>query len=515
MLRFIRQGAILLIALILSMGVGTAQKPKLVINIVVGSMRASDLDRFGDNFSSGGFRRLVDGGYRYTNAYYDYAGTNSVAGLATLATGAQPSVHGIIGQEWWSNVDGSKVTLSKDSFTATTLGDMLLEGNSKSKHYTVAIEPTSAIALNGKSGVALWADNTTTHWTTSSAYLATIPSWIKSYNNEDIKKNYILKRWTPTLDIRRYINSEVAIVEDIKNKSTQLISDIDLHLGDDAYGKMLFTPAGNTMVLNFATSLITHEALGRDAHTDILNIYLDTSRHIAQTYGPESIEYEDMLYRLDSQLSQFLSYLYAQFSNAKDIVIILTSDHGTSPSYNRSGDTVRERLNPRQIAVLTNAFLGARHGSADYILGVDNNAIYLNHDIIAKRKLDINAIREEVAGFVLQIRGVANAISATALRNGSFIEGRNRLLRHSYYPTRSGDVILDLIPGCIIERDNQRASSDGGYNYDRKVPLVIYRAGEGKVIKRKIDMTQLAVTIAQMAEIEAPWTSEAEPLEEF
>lgn len=497
------------------MGVVTAAKPKLVINIVVGSMRASHLDTFRDNFSSGGIRRLVDGGTRYTNAYYDFAGTNTVACLATLATGTHPSVHGIIGTEWWSNVDGKRVTLSKDSFTATTLGDMLLEGSSKSKHYTIAIEPTSAIALNGKSGVALWADSVTTHWTTSSAYLPALPSWIKSYNNEDIKRNYILKRWTPTLDARRYFNSEVAVVEDIKNKSTQLISDIDLHLADDAYGKMLYTPAGNTMLLNFATSLITHEALGKDAHTDILNIYLDTARHIAESYGPESIEYEDMLYRLDSQLSQFLAYLYAQFSNAKDIVIILTSDHGTSPSYNRAGDTPRERLNQRQIAVLTNAFLGAHHGSADYILGVDNNAIYLDHDVIAKRKLDINAIREEVAGFVLQIRGVANAISATALRNGAFTEGRNRLLRNSYHPTRSGDVVIDLMPGCIIERDNQRSGADGGYNYDRKVPLVIYRAGEGEVIKRKVDMAQLAVTIASMAEVEAPWTSEAEPLEEF
>lgn len=496
------------------MGVTTAARPKLVVNIVVGSMRASDLDRFGDNFSSGGFRRLVDGGTRYTNACYDFAGINTVACLATLATGAHPSVHGIIGTEWWSNVDGKRVTLSKDSFTATTLGDMITT-QSKGKHYTIAIEPTSAIALNGKSGVALWADSVTTHWTTSSAYLPALPSWLKSYNNEDIKRNYVLKRWTPMLDARRYLNSEVAVVEDIKNKSTQLISDIDLHLADDAYGTMLYTPAGNTMLLHLATTLITQEALGKDAHTDILNIYLDTARSIAESYGPESIEYEDMLYRLDGQLSQFLAYLYAQFSNANDIVIILTSDHGTSPSYNRAGDTPRERLNTRQIAVLTNAFLGAHHGSANYILGVANNAIYLNHDTIAKRNLDLTTIREEVAGFVLQIRGVANALSASSLRNSAFIEGRNRLLQHSYYPTRSGDVIIDLMPGCIIERDNGRSGADGGYNYDRKVPLVIYRVGEGKEIKRKVDMAQLAVTIAQMAEVEAPWTSEAEPLEEF
>ena len=40
----------------------SAARPRLVVNIVVGSMRAEDLSRYADNYGEGGLRRLIDGG---------------------------------------------------------------------------------------------------------------------------------------------------------------------------------------------------------------------------------------------------------------------------------------------------------------------------------------------------------------------------------------------------------------------------------------------------------------------
>ena len=538
MTRMISRVAALLLALVLSIGASSANpKPKLIINIVVGSMRASDIDRYMDNFSAGGFRRLVGGGYRYTNASYNYAYTNTVAGLATLSTGTLPSVHGIVGEQWWNYVNGTKVSLIADSnatsinplysnsaysahnLIAPTMGDMLKQTDAKSKVFTVALNPSSSIALNGKSGVAYWLDDKEAHWITSSAFAPKLPAWVDKYNAKGDNKNYTIKRWTPTRDIRRYINDEVAVVEDIKNKSTKLISGVNLKLAEDIHGKLLYTPAGNNAVLNFGLRVILNEALGKDTHTDILNIYLDTARNIAETYGPESIEYEDMLYRLDNVLSNFIDYLYKSFSNPQDILIVLTSDHGTSPSYNPAGGTARKRFNLRQVSVLANADIcaqfGTPTGNKSYISGVENNAVYLDHKRISEYGLDIDIIRERLASFILQMEGVSNVVTATSLRNNSFIEGRNQLLQNSFYPTRSGDVLIDLKPSCIVEDIDRRSGSDGGYNYDRNVPLIIYRAGKPQVIKRKVDMTQLAPTIAAIAEFESPWASEAEPLEEF
>lgn len=511
-----------------------ATKPKLVVNFVVGSLRTSDLERYKDNFTEGGFKRLMEGGTYYTEAYYDYQRTSTAAGLATIATGAQPSVHGVVGDKWWNYVDGTMVELIVDRqahpvefstgsgnysphrLTAPTVGDMLLSSDSNAKLYSVGVDARSAIVLNGRMGAAFWAEKNQTHWTTSSKYLNRIPSWVADYNRHDTNCFYTLTRWTPLYEASRYNNSEVAVIEDIKDKNTKLLSDIDLKLSSSDYGRMCYTPAGNTMVVEFAESLITLEHLGKDSSTDILNISFDTAQYIAESYGPESMEYEDMLYRLDRDIENFLIFLYAQFDNPEELVVTLTSPHGTSPSYNLVGGLERERFNHRQMEVIVNAFLGARYGSDDYILGFANNALYLNHELILRKRLDLEQIRDEVAVFMLQLRGVRTTLTATALRNTSFSEGRSRLMQQSFHATRSGDIIIDLMPGWIIEDDDYRSSSDGGYNYDSRVPMIIY-GGKAKAerIERRVKMTELAPTLTHILGIDTPWAAEEMPLNEF
>ena len=510
-----------------------ADKPRLVVNIIVGSLCDSDLDRYSANFSDGGFKLFMQKGVRYHNAYLDYANTSTAAGLATIATGTEPATHGVIGTHWWNYVDGSFVELLFDSkatavepstgtgkysphrLNSPTIGDMLVMHDNQSKSCTIAVDPLSAILLTGKHGVAYWAESKQTRWTTSSAYAQSLPKWIAEYNREEQNDMYHLKRWRPIYVAQHYTNSEVAVLEGISGKTTTLISDVNLNLANSDYGKMCYTPAGNSMLLKFAFQYITKESLGRDEHPDILNISLDTARYIAETYGTESMEYEDMLYRLDKDIEDFLVRLYAQFKHKEDVVVTLSSYHGTSPSYNIKGDATRDRFNIGQMEVLVNAFLGAKYGSDKYILGFANKAIYLNHTLINSKRLDIATIREEVATFLLQMRGVSSAISATALRNTYFGGGRSRLIQQSFQPTRSGDVVIDLLPGWIFERDGIRSASDGGYNYDRNVPLMIYRSGKTQSVEREVSISALAPTLAYILGIERPWAATETALYEF
>lgn len=510
-----------------------ADKPRLVVNIIVGSLSDSDLDRYSANFSDGGFKLFMQKGVRYHNAYLDYANTSTAAGLATIATGTEPATHGVIGTHWWNYVDGSFVELIFDSkatavepstgtgkysphrLNSPTIGDMLVMHDNQSKSCTIAVDPLSAILLTGKHGVAYWAESKQTRWTTSSAYAQSLPKWIAEYNREEQNDMYHLKRWRPIYVAQHYTNSEVAVLEGISGKTTTLISDVNLNLANSDYGKMCYTPAGNSMLLKFAFQYITKESLGRDEHPDILNISLDTARYIAETYGTESMEYEDMLYRLDKDIEDFLVRLYAQFKHKEDVVVTLSSYHGTSPSYNIKGDATRDRFNIGQMEVLVNAFLGAKYGSDKYILGFANKAIYLNHTLINSKRLDIATIREEVATFLLQMRGVSSAISATALRNTYFGGGRSRLIQQSFQPTRSGDVVIDLLPGWIFERDGIRSASDGGYNYDRNVPLMIYRSGKTQSVEREVSISALAPTLAYILGIERPWAATETALYEF
>lgn len=104
---------IALLSLLLPAATCTAAEaqPRLIVQIVVGSMRAEDLDRYASNFGEGGLRRLAEGGTRYTDAGYDCQQTVTPVSLATLATGALPSTHGVVGTRWMDYVQNKPVGL--------------------------------------------------------------------------------------------------------------------------------------------------------------------------------------------------------------------------------------------------------------------------------------------------------------------------------------------------------------------------------------------------------------------
>ena len=96
----------------------------------------------------------------------------------------------------------------------------------------------------------------------------------------------------------------------------------------------------------------------------------------------------------------------------------------------------------------------------------------------------------------MQFRGVSHALSATAMRTSYFGSGYARKMQNSFYPRRSGDVIINLMPGWIEEHDHKRSSSGSMYGYDTRVPLIFYGAGIlPRQIDRPVDMTAVAPTL--------------------
>lgn len=513
-----------------------ATKPRLVVNIVVSSMRADDLEHYAKNFSNNGFRRLTANGQWFTNASYSYMQTTTPVSLATIATGAMPSTHGVVADRWFDYVTNSQINLIDDkkeqsvnysagsgnysprNLTAQTLADAIMEYDTRSRVATIAIEPLSAIIMAGHAGEVYWMETLKSEWTTSTYYMKDIPKWVATYNEEAINFSFLEKRWTPILSYDDYFNTQVSVIEGIQSKNNKRIDfitekglDIKAHVSED-YEQLCYTPAGNRAMLAFAKQLIAKNEMGQDESPDMLNIVLDTPRYISRRYGPESVEYEDMLYRLDRDLGDFITFLQAQVKEPQQVLITLTSDHGTSPSYNPPGKE-RECFNVRQAEVITNAYIGSKHGNGEWVLGCIDRAIYLNHNLIDSKGLSLTDVQHDVATFVMQLRGVSHAISAEAMRNSYFGSGYGRKIQNGYYPRRSGDVIINLMPGWIEEQDKVRSLSGSMYRYDTHVPLVIYGGGV-KAIRRDdtIDMTSLATTQALLIGINEPSAAEGEDI---
>ena len=109
-----------------------------------------------------------------------------------------------------------------------------------------------------------------------------------------------------------------------------------------------------------------------------------------------------MYYRLDRDLADFLTFVFAQVRNG-EVLVVFTSDHGTSPSFD-TGHEESDRFNTRQFEVIVNGFLNVRYGMGDWVLEYEDKCVYLNHNLIYERGLDLAEVQNEVAIFAMQFR---------------------------------------------------------------------------------------------------------------
>ena len=500
-----------------------AEHPRLVINIVVGSMRAEDLDRYKPNFEAGGLQRLMLDGTYYPNSHYNYHLTTTPVSLATLSTGAMPSTHGIIGNHWVDYTTNEFITLidekdpKTDHIIAPTLSEALMRHNADSKSVTIACDASSAFLMSGRrGGEVFWIDGNCA-WQYRSSRGLPMPKWIIRHNSDKMTETYIMPKWTTAIDHKKYINRrsfDIVLSDNAtKRRKEEIKGQQRLKLETDSE-RLRYTPAGNSAVIGLAKQALIQYDMGLDTAPDILNIVLDASRYITEAYGPESIEVEDMYYRLDQEVAELLKFINLQIKS-KNIVITFTSAHGSSPSYDVSSAD-RKRFIARQFEVIVNGFLNVRYGTGDWVVGYDNKCLWLNHDLIYKRGLGLAQVQNEVATFAMQFSGVSHALSATAMRNSYFGSGYAQKMQNSFYPQRSGDVMINLMPEWIEESYRTASSAGSMYGYDTNVPLIFYGdlVPRAKVMRR-VDQTSAAPTVARILGITPPAASEGEILDEM
>src|SRR6202163_825870 len=91
-----------------------SSKPKLVVILVVDQMRGDYIDKFQQQWT-GGLKRLVDEGAWFHEAASPYGATETCVGHSTISTGAFPSSHGMVANEWWDREQHKDVTCTADA----------------------------------------------------------------------------------------------------------------------------------------------------------------------------------------------------------------------------------------------------------------------------------------------------------------------------------------------------------------------------------------------------------------
>jgi predicted AlkP superfamily pyrophosphatase or phosphodiesterase len=498
--------------------------PRLVVNVVVSGLSYDMLEKFRPQLSPDGLARFFTDGTMCRAANFNYMQTLSPTGLATITTGVNPSMHGIVAPWWVDYVTGSRISIAHDEnaqgtgsdagthryssrhIVMPTLGDKLLAESPGSRVISIAIEPTSAIVAGGGSGTAFWMDPQRAVWVSSSSYMASLPTWVVDCNDVRPANSLVETGWTPARPARQYLNSQNTIFggEGGGSRVTTFKQG-----GYIDYPTMLRTPAGNWLTADFARRAVEGERLGTDDATDLLYVCFDASRAVGQKYGRGSMEVEDMIYRLDMDLATLFRTITTQVGRGA-VLFVLTSDGGMS-----DGRNTGERFNVAQFKTILNSFLGVQFGAGEWVLDYIDRQVYLNRNLIYTKGLNLEDVQNRAASFVLQFRGVSHVLTSTALAGGYFGSGYGEKMQNSFYPRRAGDLMLNLMPGWIEERIGTRSLSGSMYDYDTHVPLLMmgWKITPGKVIEQRVDMTAVAPTLARFMNIGPPTASEGKTID--
>ncbi len=517
----------------------SANTPRLVVGIVIEDFNPDYVERFWDKFGEGGFQRLYRAGFICGNHHYGNLIQRPSVNMATLSTGTSPSHHGIISDNWINRLKNKEVNAIKDDFYTTvgsdskegersamnlmtpTLGDQLkLVTKGRSRVFSVALNDIAAVMAAGHAANgAYWLDETSGKMISSSYYVETFPQWAFDFNGNRLAEKYLSTNWTTLKDQNSYSES---ISGDSPNESGYFgkyrTFPYDLNkLKKESGGSFKIlktTPMGNSMVKDFALQMIPKEQLGIDLVPDLLTVVFSSMDYERYSFGALSVEMEDTYLRLDKDIAELLKYIESGFGT-EDILIYLTGL--TSISY--PADFMKERyhmtagtFNPESSIALLKSYLNIKYGEGSWIELFANQQIYLNHELIEKKKLSIHEMQSAVALFLNQFEGIAYAKEALELEANNFPGGALAPFQNNFHIKRSGDVLIKYENGW----QPKDKFSPLDYTENSQVPLVWYGAGIKKgTTMRRTDATDIVPTIAAFLGIAPPSAVTGNVIEEI
>ena len=516
-------------------------KPKLVVGIVVDQMRNDYIYRYWDRFGEGGFKRLINDGFYFKNAHYNYIPTYTGPGHSSIYTGATPRTHAIIANDW--HIKSSAISnycvsdtgvksigctnkngkMSPKNQLSSTIGDELkISTNQIGKVFSIALKDRSAIlpaghAANG----AFWFDEITGNFISSSWYIKELPSWVNEFNNKNFPKVYLTKGWQTLYPISSYSNSLADNnnyeASPVKKAAITFPYNYKNFIEKNDFSIIKSNPYGNTITKDLAISCLINESLGKDNIADLLCISFSSPDYIGHYYGPRSIEAEDIYLRLDKDIEDLLNTLDEQVGK-NNYTIFLTADHGGAdvPNHLIDSKIPAGYIKEKYLVTEIKKFLQRSFGDSSIFENNSNEQIFLDARKINQLNLKTAEVESKLADFLITINGISEAFTSSTLKTQSFFKNDYpTLLQNGYNHKLSGNVCYIYNPAWM-DYSEKGTTHGAGYNYDTHVPIIFY----GNSIKKGnyfqyVSITQIAPTICELLQINQTNGCISDPLNEF
>ncbi len=551
-----RRPAFLLVVLVCGLAFAcaptTSAQPRLVLFLAADQFRGDFPDRFRDRLEPGGFRYLLEQGHHFRQAHFQHSATVTGAGHATLATGASPAAHGVVGNAWYDRNQAARAYCAGDASCVSldqrerddrgisarnvlvpTLGDVLVgHYGDACKVFSVSVKDRGAALPGGAKGQAYWYSKQNGGFTTSTHYQAQLPDWVVGFNQRSSASSYTKRVWELLRDSADY---EFAAFDDRRQeRGSDGWDNVFPHTlpkaGEHLYRQFPYTPFSDAMTGEFAQEILRTQKLGQDDIPDMLAISFSSMDYIGHTFGPNSLEQEDNFFRLDRTLARLFAVV-DELVGLENTLITMCSDHGIDevPEFrNQLCEWSRAGSLPEAFAGVVNSGFGyevgdncdaARNEPAELVehvsrelrdrLNVDKDlgltywhpSLYLDEPAIKSLGLDVAAVEREAQAIVEATPGYARAYPRHELLQGKATGPLGPAVLKTFHAERSGNLVVVGEPFHYLYQSPAGAAAMHGspYPYDTHVPILM--AGWGVVpgvTERRVAPASIAPSVLRI-----------------
>ncbi len=340
-------------------------RPRVVMLLVLDGMRRDYFDRYESSMPT--LAALRRGGAWFTQAQVNVLPSNTAVGHSTIATGTDPSVHGITGVSRYDFAahrrldayagcnprDLQALTLA-DVWQLRTAGRAVIVAQGSIDRAATPLAGHGAALANGSRVVLASYDQSTGAWHTNPADFR-LPDYLK-----DVNASTLWRAGNEWMGHR--IDSTTAV----------------------RYSALFPRFEADAMI-----AMIEHEPFGEDSVADLILMNDKCADFVGHKYGPESPELAATLVEMDRHLARLLAALEARVG--KDYLLAVTADHGM-PSIPASPD--RRHLVPTITDLLHAKFDPEKQLVTSF--EPENSQIYLDRERLSKLGFSL----KDVASFL-------------------------------------------------------------------------------------------------------------------
>jgi predicted AlkP superfamily pyrophosphatase or phosphodiesterase len=523
-----------------------AERPRLVVGIIVDQMRQEYLYRFNAKMGNGGFKKLINDGFMLKNGHYNYAPTITGPGHASVYTGTTPAIHGIIGNDWYDKNLKKEVNCVNDPkyevvgvnegngdvspwrmLTTTITDELELFTQKRAKVVGVSIKDRGAVLPAGHTpDGAYWYDSKTGRFITSTYYKTKLPDWVEKFNQLNLPTKYLSGEWNTLLPLNQYIESgpdDSPYEANVPGKDKPVFPyNLKALKKADSFDLLTGTPFSNDYLTEMAKAAVVGENMGSDDVTDFLAISYSATDALGHAVGPNAVEIQDMYLRLDKNIEDLLKNLDAKVG-AGNYTVFLTADHAVSDvaQYLKDSNIPAGYFSQSNIQASLNDHLQKYFPGKQIVETIDNGQVFFDQDVFQNDPkasgVELLIATELTINFLLAQDGIANAYAENIIRQGRYDEaGIKGMVIRGFHPKRSGDVVVVLEPGWYPSGRVQGTTHGSPYTYDTHVPMLFYGNGikKGSSVQYHT-ITDIAPTLSVLLNIKFPSGCTGQPVKEI